>query len=160
MCGIEYAMRRAFEKRRDRNYDTTYWAIDIHDTIVPSTYTYPNTYNVTAYDHMLECLQLLSGMPDHKIILWSCTAKERSTELIDLLKTHDINIDFYNENPECESTDICDFNSKFYTDLIIEDKAGWNPYKDWSLLYVHLLLIKESGTEEIIHTLKNNEMEK
>ena len=93
------AIEKAMQKRRDRNYDITYWAIDIHDTIVPSTYSWPNKYDLTKYDKCLESLKLLSSMSDHKIILWSCTAREQAQELIDLLENEGIFIDYYNENP-------------------------------------------------------------
>ena len=126
-----HAIYRAMKKRRDRNYDFTYWAIDIHDTIVPSTYTFPNKYDVTKYPKCLESLKLLSDMPDHKIILWSCTGSEQVQELLDLLKEYDISVDYFNENPECESKDVYNFSGKFYFDILIEDKAGFNADEDW-----------------------------
>ncbi len=133
----------ALKKRRDRGYDTTYWAIDIHDTIVPATYSWPNKYDLTKFDKCLESLKLLSDMPDHKIILWSCTSKEHVLELLELLKTHGITIDYFNENPECESEGVYDCSGKFYFDILIEDKAGFDAMNDWIIVYACLTAIKD-----------------
>jgi len=132
---IKKAIKRAFEKREKRGYDTTYWCIDVHDTIVPSTYTWPFKYDLTKYDKCLECLKLLSDKPDHRIILWSCTPHEHIEELKKELKEYGISIDYYNENPECVSKDIYEFKGKFYMDIIIDDKAGFDPVYDWSQVY-------------------------
>ena len=128
-------------------YTATYWCIDVHDTIVPSTYTWPNKYDITKYDKCLETLKLLSDMPDHRIILWSCTSHEHIQELINLLKEYDINIDYFNENPECVSKGVCDFSKKFFMDIGIDDKFFFDPFEDWKELYEHLSIIHTHGID-------------
>lgn len=155
---IELALIRAFEKRVKRGYDTTYWCIDIHDTLVPSTYTYPNNYDLTIFPYMIKAMQLLSSMPDHKIILWSCTTEDKIQELLDALKKHNIYIDYFNENPECESNSISCFARKFYFDIGIDDKFSFDPYIDWKLIYSHIRTIKAFGLEEYLIRAKNNEI--
>ena len=145
-------------KRLKRGYDYTYWAIDIHDTLVPSTYTYPNVYDLMKYDYMVLAMQTLSRMPDMKIILWSCTTKEKIQELSDLLEKHDINIDYFNENPECESNDISYFQKKFYFDIGLDDKFSFNPYTDWKIIYTHVRTIQAFGIEEYLKRADADEL--
>lgn len=147
---ITDALKRSLVKRVTRGHDTTYWAIDIHDTLVPSTYTDTNKYDVTKYEYMLDTMRLLSDMPDHRIILWSSTYKIHVTEFISLLKTYNINIDYFNENPECPSNGLGDFSEKFFADIYVDDKSGMNPYEDWEELYDHLCVINKVGIEKYL----------
>ena len=155
---IERAIQRAIEKRIKRGYDYTYWAIDIHDTLVPSTYTYPNKYDYHKYDYMLKSMIFLSAMKDMKIILWSCTPRDKVQEVIDDLKTYGINIDYFNENPECEPLSMQDFSGKFYFDIGVDDKFGFDPETDWKLIYSHVRTIRSFGLEEYLERVKNNEI--
>lgn len=153
---IENALIKAFEKRVKRGYDTTYWAIDIHDTIVPSTYTYPNNYDLTLYPYMIKAMKLLSSMQDQRLILWSCTTQEKIQELLQALIKHDIYISYFNENPECRSNDISCFDKKFYFDILLDDKAGFDPEYDWKLIYSHIRTIRAFGVQEYLNRVKNN----
>ena len=145
---IENILLKAFEKRIHRKYDTTYWCIDIHDTLVPSTYTYPNNYDLTLYPYMIEAMKILSSMPDQRLILWSCTTTEKIRELLEALLKHEIYISYFNENPECKSNDISCFDDKFYFDILLDDKAGFDPWKEWKLIYSHMKVIKDYGLHE------------
>jgi hypothetical protein len=46
-----------------------------------------------------------------------------------------LNFNAINCNPECPSTDLCDFQDKFYFNFLLDDKAGFDGTKDWREIY-------------------------
>lgn len=113
----------------EKGWDTIYIAIDWHDTITESTYD--NTTALKFTTNALKALQLLSFIPKFKLILFTSSYMPKCMELIDVLATHNITIDWVNENPEVENTDFGDFSSKFYYNILLDDKAGFKPDDDW-----------------------------
>ena len=55
--------------------------------------------------------------------------------------------DLINNNPEFKKTDICDFTEKFYFDILLDDKAGFEGEKDWKDIYN--FLIEEYSTKKV-----------
>jgi hypothetical protein len=47
------------------------------------------------------------------------------------LKDNWINIDYINSNPDVVNTEYGDFSRKPYFNIIIDDKAGFEPETDW-----------------------------
>jgi hypothetical protein len=50
------------------------------------------------------------------------------------LLQHGIVIDYVNENPECVDTKLATFTDKFYFNVILDDKAGFEGDTDWALV--------------------------
>ena len=80
----------------------------------------------------IDALRTISADPINKIILWSSSHEEPFDKVIKGLKEYyEIRVDYVNENPECPSTALCDFTKKFYFDILLDDKAGFEPNEDW-----------------------------
>lgn len=115
---------------RAAKWPHVYIAIDIHDTIFKGTYQKNNEGKVF-YPWAKEVLQQLSRDPRVKLIIYTASHEGPARGVISWLAEHDIKIFALNENPDHTGTDLCDFSRKFYFDILLEDKAGFEGWKDW-----------------------------
>ena len=125
-------IQHLLENREKNGYEYLYFLIDVHNTIlVPS---FDKTEEYIYYDGAKEALQLLSKCKFIKLIMWTSTYKDK----IDLYVTHfnenNIHFDFINENPMMKNTTIGCFNEKFFYDVGIDDKFGFDAQSDWKTL--------------------------
>lgn len=119
-----------------------YWAIDLHDVIIPGTYT-KNNEGRAFYPHALEVLRWLTNRQDMKLILFTSSHKESAHEILDWMQAQGVRFSYFNENPECKNSELCDFSSKFYFDMMLEDKAGFEGMEDWLSIKQTLIDIGE-----------------
>lgn len=120
----------AFHRTFSRNWPCIYFAIDIHDTIFKGTYE-KNNDSKAFYPFAKEVLQNLSLNPRVKLIIYTASHEGPARDVIKWLESHDIKIFALNENPDHKGTDLCDFSKKFYFDILLEDKAGFEGWHDW-----------------------------
>ena len=127
MKSITEILKHTFEQKEVRKYAKIYWAIDLHDTVITGKY---NRFNEGAmiFPHAKEVLDYLHDSPVHQTILWTSSWTDA---VQDILKRYDLKFNYFNENPECPSTDMCDFNKKHYFNVLIDDKAGFQGITDW-----------------------------
>lgn len=130
---LEKAVLNAYKKKEDRGHPRLFWAIDLHGTIIPSSYSSSETLEF--YPGAEECLKLISSFTDHSIILYTCSYIGKMSPVLEWLKEKGIRINYMNENPECKNTAISCFYKKFYFDVLLDDKAGFEPETDWIELY-------------------------
>lgn len=121
------AVIRAFQEKYQRGWDTLYLAVDLHGTII-ERYT---GENISPYKGAEEVLKVLSSMPDIVLILFTSTTKEALQPFYKWCSEKGIHFKYLNENPECSSNKTRDFSKKFYYNLLIDDRAGFNPETDW-----------------------------
>jgi 2-methylcitrate dehydratase PrpD len=76
-------------------------------------------------------LSYLSAQDDVILILWSSSHETEIAKVREWLETFKINIQFINENPLEDNTEYADFSKKFYFNVILDDKAGFDPSVDW-----------------------------
>ena len=151
---IGYAVSRAFQKKMERGWEKwprMFWAIDLHDVIIPGTYT-KNNIDKLLYPGALQVLRWLTRREDMCMILWTASHGEPLGEIIDWLQGQGIDFDYCGENPDCESNELCCFDHKFYFDVLLEDKAGFVGLTDWSEIRQTLESIGE-WEKEISHAL-------
>lgn len=129
-------LRNALLLKETRHWDRIYVLIDIHDTIFKSTYDVVEKYDWMPYAK--EALQLMSSRNDICIILWSSSYENKLNDYVEHLKDHGINVDFVNENPLEKNSILSDFSKKFYFNVGIDDKFGFNPYEEWEEIYDYL----------------------
>ena len=69
---ITTAIKSAFQKKKARNWEIIFFAIDIHDTIVKSNY---ETGNIPTefYPYAKEALIKLTARKDIKLIMYTCS---------------------------------------------------------------------------------------
>ncbi len=120
----------AFHKVQSKNWPFVYFAIDIHDTIFKGTYK-KNNEGKQFYPWAKEVLQNLTLNPKVKLIVYTSSHEGPARDVIAWLKEHHIEIFAFNGNPDHTGTDLCDFSKKFYFDILLEDKAGFEGWHDW-----------------------------
>ncbi|MEO6303718.1 MAG: hypothetical protein ABIP51_11170 [Bacteroidia bacterium] len=125
-------LHKSFELLKTRNWDKIFIAVDIHDTVMKSTYS--DTLSYEYYSDALDTLKLMSNHKDICLILWTSSNKNNAKAYFDALKEKGINMDYINENPEVADKHYADYTSKFYINLILDDKAGFLPELDWPAL--------------------------
>ena len=130
---IRDAIITAFRKKKERGWDKwpkVYWAIDLHDVIIPGSYTRNNEGKIL-YPYAEEVLQWLTTRQDMCPILFTSSHADSITEILKWLEKKNIRFDYVNANPECIDTELCSFAVKFYFDIMLEDKAGFVGNTDW-----------------------------
>jgi len=130
---ISDAIKAAFRKKNERGWDKwprIYWAIDLHDVIIPGTYT-RNNEGRAFYPDAKEVLQWLSLREDMCIILYTSSYSDAIHDINEWLFQNGIKVNYVNENPECVDTKLCSFAGKWYMDILLDDKAGFVGITDW-----------------------------
>lgn len=118
-------------QKRERDWTHLYWCIDLHDTIITGKY---NKFNqgATIFPYAKETLDYLYNTNDNVIILWSSSYTDAMVDIVDRFK---LKFHHFNNNPECPSNNLCDFNNKLYFNFLLDDKAGFDPNNDWLEIY-------------------------
>ena len=130
------SIERAYSLLQERNWDTIYWAIDLHGTCIKSNYV-SGEYEWINEDAK-KCLQLISSLSENKVILWSSCYNQEKFKILDFFGINNIYIDNFNKNPYIKSTSSGYFGEKFYFSILLDDKAGFDPDTDWKLIYEYL----------------------
>jgi trehalose-6-phosphatase len=133
---IVKAIDRAYRIARERKWDTLYWAIDLHGVCLKSNYV--TSQHEFINDDAIAGLQMISSLPESKIILWSAMYNKEQFEVIKLFAEHGITVHDFNKNPEVKSTETGDFSSKWYHNIILDDKAGFDAETDWQEICMYL----------------------
>lgn len=135
---IDY-IRKMFDHSFSKEWFETYWAIDLHGTIIKPNYkdvSYPAEY----YPYAKKVLQILSKRPDIKLILFTSSYPHEIEEYLEKFKSDEILFDAVNENPGISSKNgnFGYYDKKFYFNVMIEDKAGFDPETEWEQIYNYL----------------------
>lgn len=141
------AIERAYKVMKERNWDTVYWAIDLHGVCLKSNYE-QGGYSWINED-ALEGLRAISARKESKIILWSSVYEDEKANIIEFFKQHGINVHGFNQNPYEQDTKVSSFLEKFYFSVLLDDKAGFDPDMDWReiIAFLNDLELQERGYE-------------
>ena len=126
---ITTAFDRAYEKKEQRGWDHIYVFVDIHDTIFKSTYNEEEKYSY--YNRAKEGLKMLSNRKDIVLGLWTSSYPSEIAKYLDKLSDDGIEFTLVNDNPMEKNTKYACFDKKPYFNVIIEDKAGFEPDDEW-----------------------------
>lgn len=139
LCNI----RRTFlELRPKRGWKTIYWLVDVHGVIIPGSWRRENDFQFISPD-CVDVLRWISNRKDQRLILWSSSQNRELDNLCNWLCTFWINVDYTNFNPEEKNTEYADFSFKPYFNILIDDKAGFEPETDWAAVKQELIDIGE-----------------
>lgn len=135
-----------------RGWDRTFWAFDIHGTLIKPNYDSGKIPTET-YDYALEVLKMLNNDPEVCLIMYTCSHPHEISQYVNYFKGMGINFDYVNENPEVKTDQGgygC-YDRKPYFNILFEDKAGFNPETDWAMVLGHLLdrESKRKGKEKL-----------
>lgn len=134
---VTRAMQKAFDLAKDRGWDKTYWAFDIHDTMIVPNYEFGNI-PTEFYPLAKEVMQQISKRKDVCLILYTCSHPHEIEQYLELFKANNIHFEYINKNPEVESKGYGYYEDKFYINVLFEDKAGFDAKEDWALVQAKL----------------------
>lgn len=126
---VKHIHERRLEQEAGK-WQKMYWCIDLHGTIIPPSREHKDI--LKPYPHALSVLKKISEIPEQVIILWTSTDSERIwNTVVPYLKENGVTVHYFNENPETQSKSYARFTGKFYFDILIDDKAGFDPTTQW-----------------------------
>ncbi len=85
--GVTRAIINSFAYKITKNWDTMYWAFDIHGSILKPNYTYGSTPD-EFYPMAKETLQLISNYQMVVMFLYTCSHSNEVAEYVKLFETH------------------------------------------------------------------------
>jgi hypothetical protein len=129
---ITRAIEKCFKRGKEKKWDKTYWAIDVHETIIYPNYDAENIATEW-YPHAKEALQMLSKRKDIELILYTCSWQKEIDEYLRIFKNEGIHFEHVNSNPSAVNTAYGCYDFKPYFNVMFEDKAGFDP-TDWPLV--------------------------
>jgi len=105
----------------------------LHDVVLEGKF---NRFNEGAnfFPNAVRVLKQFSFRKDIVLILWTSSHDDAMKNIIDRMSGEGIEFRYINENPECPNTELCNFNSKFYFNILLDDKAGFEGETDWLLV--------------------------
>ena len=127
---IEQAIRNNFVIAKEREWNKTYWVVDIHSTIIKPNYTHgliPDEWYPLAQDALIK----MSNRKDICLILYTCSHPNEIEEYLKVFTNLGINFEYVNENPEVKNKGYGCYDKKFYMNVLFEDKAGFDATTDW-----------------------------
>ena len=127
---IARTISRQFQIAKDRRWDRTYWAIDLHGTVIKPNYRddeLPTDY----YPHALEGMQMLSGRSDVRLIMYTCSWPAEIERYVEKFKRDGILFNHINANSEVKSEGYGHYEDKPYFNVLLDDKAGFDPDTHW-----------------------------
>ena len=85
------------------------------------------------YPFAKEALQKISKRKDIKMIIWTCSYPQEIEKYLEFFKKNGINFEHINSNPGISSNmgNFGYYEQKFYFNVLFEDKAGFDPLRDW-----------------------------
>ena len=132
------AFEAAFNRSKKQNWDYIVVLVDIHDTIFRASWDKPENYEYLG--KAKETLQLMTKMPNIKMILWSSSYIGRLADYINEFTNNDICFDAINENINgTTNTELACFDEKPYFSVGIDNAFGFEPEKDWEDIYNYLI---------------------
>lgn len=137
---IAKAIHRAYDVLREREWNTIYWAIDLHGVCMTSNYK--SGVHEFISQQAIDVLKIISDRPESKIILWSSVHDDQKGDIVREFARHGIVVSGFNFNQYEGNTRTGCFDEKFYFSILLDDKAGFDPETDW--LEVLVALAKET----------------
>lgn len=142
-----FNIERAFRHKKERGWDTIYLAVDFHDCLFAGKYGSDQDFVFSPGAERV--MRWASLRPDIKLIAFTCSYAHDFERVNKWLATHGIKFDYLNCNPECGDTQLASFSKKFYFNILLDDKAGFEAEKDWFLVRQELERIGEWNLEEL-----------
>ena len=131
---LYYTVDTAFKDAIRKAYDCIYIFVDLHSTLIVPNYSHTELPK-ELYPMGLETMQMLSNRKDCKLILYSCSYEKDLLKYFNYFSSLGIKFDYINENPEVTNSTYGNYSSKPFYNILLDDKAGFNPNTDWDILY-------------------------
>lgn len=151
---------KMFVHANEKHWFKTYWCIDIHGTISKPDYR-KRTKELLFYPFAKETLQLLSEREDVVLILYTSSYPDEIKIYESIFKGNGIKFDYINENPEISTSNgaFGYYEQKLYFNVLLDDKAGFDPLVDWVELFKYMESTKyrpdKNWTQKVKETYHN-----
>ena len=133
-------IKKALLLKEERGWDHIAIAVDLHGTVFKSTYA-PGLAT-EYYPHAKECLQELTKRSDILMYMYTGTPEDLRFQYAALFATVDIDIDidaeFAMSKMNIKDNEFQNFDDKPYFNVLLEDKAGFDPKIDWMDILIYL----------------------
>ncbi len=124
-----FNIERAFKFKEERGWKTIYVAVDLHGTLIR-----PYHDKIEFYPGAVEVMKWFNSRPDFKVIIWTSSYTREILEFLAECDAQRIGFDFVNKNPLEKNSERACFDEKFYFNILLDDKAGFDPETDWALI--------------------------
>jgi hypothetical protein len=141
------SIEKCFSLASSKGWDKTYWAFDIHGTIVRPNYQ-PGKISTVFYPEAKEVMQMLSTRKDVIRILYTCSYPHEIEQYLAYFSEHGIHFDYVNQNPEIACGAYGYYEDKFYFNVLFDDKAGFDGETDWKLIKDFMRSVPLPAVEE------------
>lgn len=134
--GILTWIEKMFDYTKQREWYKTYWFIDVHGVISKPDYR-KSSQTLQYYDYAMETLKMLTEREDIILVLFTSSYPDEINFYTREFDKVGVVFDYINENPEISISNGCYgfYDKKPYFNVLMDDKAGFNPEKDWKYLY-------------------------
>ena len=129
-------IEKVFNGLNNGSFKCIYIMVDVHNTILKPTFDKKETFEYFPYAK--ETLQLLSEKENIKLIMWTSSYDEKIQMYLRHFEENGIIFNFVNENKEYGNVSFACFDAKFYYDIGIDDKFGFDAEHDWKEIYTFL----------------------
>jgi hypothetical protein len=127
---ITRAIETCLKLAKEKGWNKTFWAFDIHGTILKPNYR-RDEISREFYPGACEVLQLLGKRSDIVKILYTCSYPHEIKQYIEYFAQNNIYFDYINLNPEVADGGYGYYQDKFYFNVLFDDKAGFDGETDW-----------------------------
>ena len=134
--GLISYIEKVFNGLNNGSFKCIYIMVDVHNTILKPTFDKKETFEYFPYAK--ETLQLLSEKENIKLIMWTSSYDEKIQMYLKHFEENRIIFNFVNENKEYGNVSFACFDTKFYYDIGIDDKFGFDAEHDWKEIYIFL----------------------
>lgn len=134
--GLISYIEKVFNGLNNGSFKCIYIMVDVHNTILKPTFDKKETFEYFPYAK--ETLKLLSDNENIKLIMWTSSYDEKIQMYLKHFEENGITFNFVNENKEYGNVSFACFDTKFYYDIGIDDKFGFDAENDWEEIYTFL----------------------
>ena len=129
-------IEKVFNGLNNGSFKCIYIMVDVHNTILKPTFDKKETFEYFPYAK--ETLKLLSDNENIKLIMWTSSYDDKIKMYLKHFEENGITFNFVNENKEYGNVSFACFDTKFYFDIGIDDKFGFDAENDWEEIYTFL----------------------
>jgi len=129
---IANQIQRTFDVSFKKKWYDTYWAFDVHGTILIPSYDL-NDDEMKFYPYAKETLQKISKRKDIVMIIYTCSYPKEVEKYLEFFENNGIHFEHVNSNPGISSNmgNFGYYEDKIYYNVLFEDKAGFDPMREW-----------------------------
>lgn len=139
-------IEKMFNDSFKKEYFETYWAIDLHGTVLIPNYR-KDKLEADFYPWAKKTLQLMSKRPDIIMIIYSSSYPDELEYYQKIFKENDIEFKYVNENPDIDTVkgNFGYYEKKFYHNVLIDNHAGFDATIEWKPMYDLFIKYNKDG---------------